>query len=425
MKTLLLMAWRNLWRNTRRTMITLGAFVFGLMLLLLIYGVTFGFLNQMINEAAQALNGHLVLQQQGYRKTRDSKLRLQDPAALTKLFAKDKRVVAYSTRLLGRGMVSSSHGVRSVEMMATDPTQDSKVIKLYRTLQKGGRLPRTLDPKRSITRQIPEALLGADAAKALDVSVGSKIVLKTPDADGDPVDIPLRIAGIYKTGSKAMDGRYVVMNLSDAARYLDTGKSVHQVIVRLKEHTLLPGVLKTLNHSLTADQKKQVDVLPWYKMSPDLKGMIDTSLVSIDVSLVFVLIIVLLGVLNTMLMSVFERTREIGVMKSLGTRPSSILVVFTAEALMLSMLGAVIGVALGLGLNFWLEMTGGISLRPFMPETKVIMSGFAMEPVMEVMNTWEGTLKPLLATLFCALLAGFYPAWKASRLLPTEAMRHT
>lgn len=420
---LVLQGWRNLRRNLRRSILTTAMVAVGLTLLIFTYALLQGFVPQMIEGGARTLNGHILIQGDGYLRNKQFQTMVEQPKAVEDVLRKDPRIEAWSARLLARGILGSAESVRGIKLLGVDFEQDKKIIHLYRKIQKG-QTPKASDPKIRASRRVVEMMIGYKLARKLKLEVGNKAVLRVGQWGGGATSVATRIVGIFKTGSPGFDGLTAVVTRQDAARFLKTGARVHQFAIRVKDVHKTQAVAAALQAKLKGSSKP-VEVLPWDKFAPEIQAMVEMMKMSIGIMLLFIFPVVLLGCLNTMSMSVFERTREIGVLKALGTKPRQILTIVCAEAVWIGVIGTTLGLILGGGLSFYFEATGGLSLRPFMSEdVKMLVSGVALDPVMWVQTTINGFVIPILVVMLSTIVAALIPAWKASKLPPVEAMRH-
>lgn len=430
-KVWMVQGWRNLRRNMRRTSITVFVVAVGLAMMILSYALVEGFVPQMIEGGARTLNGHILLHKKGYFQKKSLSLMIHHPERVRSILAKNPQIDVWSERLLVRGLLGSSEGVQGVQILGVIPAQDRKVISLYDKIQKGRAPRKTFQEQRASSRVI-EALIGAKIAHKLKLGVGSKVVLKVGALDGTAVSEPMRISGIYQTGSPGFDSFYVVIHRDEVARLIGAKQGIHQFAVRVKKIDQVKHVTATLQNELESklanklvSHREKIEVLPWFKNAPELKAMVDMSSISIGVMLLFIFPIVLLGCLNTMLMSAYERSREIGILKALGSQRGQIISLFFWEAVFISVIGVCIGFVIGVSGSLYFEHSGGISMKPFMEDdnVKMMISGFAIDPVMWVRTTIPSVLIPSIMVTMSTILAAVYPAWKVSRMKPTEAIQ--
>jgi ABC-type lipoprotein release transport system permease subunit len=306
-------------------------------------------------------------------------------------------------RVLGAGLVGTRDTAAGAMVMGVQPGQGSF------TVTKGEGLR---DP---VPGQTAQALLGVDLAAQLGVEVGGEVVLVGQAADGSVANDRYTVAGLADAGTFELNATAVFLHLNDAQSFFGLGEGVHQLVLRL------PTDDEDLSMPLAATRAaldlKALEALSWSEMLPELKSTIAVKRKgqhSIDV---IVFLIVGLGVLNTMTMSVFERTREIGVMLSLGTRPRRVLALLVTESLLQGIVGLAVGLALSAALLYG---AGSINLGG-MAAGDVMGIRFPSQVDLHMpMSAAVSASITILATMF---VGGLLPAIRAARLVPVEAMR--
>ncbi|MGI5861439.1 MAG: ABC transporter permease [Myxococcales bacterium] len=260
-------------------------------------------------------------------------------------------------------------------------------------------------------------LLGAGLARTLEAKVGDEIVVVTQAADGSMGNALFRVGGILKTGSVAADRSRALVHLRDLQELLVLDGRVHEVAVLAKA---LDGAAP-----LAAGAKRALDgrgllVRTWAQVNPEVAKMLELQSVSAWIILFFVFSVASLGVLNTMLMSVLERTKELGVLRALGLRPRQVVALVLCESLLLASVAAVGGTALGLLADGYLVIYG-LDLTRFIGDFS--FGGIAFSPVLRG-EVQIGRIGATLVGLFAVtLVASVWPALRAGRLQPVEAMR--
>ena len=279
---------------------------------------------------------------------------------------------------------------------------------------------RTIDLVRDISpppSEPPPVLLGERLAKSLRADVGDEVYLLTSTTDGRTAEEPFRVVGLYRTGDATMDRMRAYVHLADLQRFVHLGGRVHEIAAVAADPELAVALATALREAPAA---AGLSVRPWYEVKPMLKRMLDLNDASVGLMLFIIFVVAALGVLNTMLMAVFERTRELGVLMALGLRPWQVRRLVMIETVLLTLFGGAVGTLCGLGLDLYLlevgwdltSMTGGFSV-----------AGVTIDPVLRASVELRGLLVPLLAISVVTFLASFYPANRAAKLSPTRAMR--
>ncbi len=406
---LLALAWRNLWRNARRTLITVGALSLGVMGVVFIHSYRESANQQMVAEITAGLVGHLQIHGLGYQADPELSNTVRDPAVVEASLSRAIPGARPVRRVLGYGLAGSgeaSSAALIVGFQPEDPAAPSGLRPLV-VVEQG----RPLAPTAA-----REAVLGRELALLLDARPGSELVLVGQAADGSVANDRFTVVGTGDGGSAEMNANAVFLHLRDAQDFFGLGDGVHQILVRLPEEPEdLAAPLSSLRGALDL---ATLEALSWSEMLPELKGMMDQKAKNQRILDFVVLLIVGLGVLNTMTMSTFERTREFGVMASLGTRRRRILALVASEVLLQGVLGFALGVLAAL-LVLW--GMGSISLAAF---SQSDVMGVRFPETIRPELHWEALKNAAVTAFGTVFVGGFWPALRAARLSPVEATRY-
>ncbi len=398
---LMAMAWRNLWRNARRSLITMSALSLGVAGIVVLFSYRELAFQSIIGDITSGLLGHLQVHGAGYQEAPSLNNVVANPLQVEAALHGALPGATTERRVIGAGLAGAGERSAPVMVLGVEPGTTS----LYR-LDQG----KDLAVKR-------EVLIGRDLAVELGIAPGAELVLVSQATDGSVANDRYTVAGTFTTSSAAMDANTVAMKLSDAQDFFGLGDGVHQLVVRLPtdREDLSPevGALRA------ALDLQTLEAVSWSEMLPQMKASLDTKRRSQDFMDFIIFLIVGLGVFNAMTMSVFERTHEFGVLASLGTRPGRLLAMVLFEALWQAALAFVVGVALAAVV---LAALGSTDLSA-MAQGDVM--GVRM-PTHLTMVLLPSALKGAAVTaLFTALLGALIPALRAARLKPVEALRHT
>lgn len=400
------LAWRNVFRNTRRSILTVAAIAVGLASLSFLWSFIEGVNDQMIENSTRYLAGHVQVHRSGYHDNQSLDLIIDDPQPVLSALAKQVDVLAAARRLEGMALASLGDKSRGVMILGVDPQQEIRVTTLHQTIVSGAYL-------RNDTAQ--EILLGDKTALSLGAVVGSEIVLLTQAADGSVGAAKYTVRGIFDARMDMIDGTVVIMPLKAAQQLYVAGEGITSIVAKLDDRRDAQALASKLAAALGAS----FEILPWQKLLPTVLQSVSFHEVIAYILLLVLFVVVAVGVTNTILMGVMERTREFGVMMALGTRATQVTMVVFWEACFLGLLGLLLGALLGLGVTAYFGRVG-INLGVY-------------AKAMETMQGLTGIVYPkirlarlllLAAIVFCtALVAALYPSWKASRLDPMEAIR--
>ncbi len=403
---LLKLAWRNIWRNKRRTIISLLALSLGVMAIVSIHSFQEVAYAEMIRTLTSGLVGHAQVHGRGYQESPDLTTVVGDPRAV------EKRLVAVlpgssaDLRVVGAGLGGSSEVASAVMVMGIEP--DNPRARALLTIEKGRGLGAT--PAR-------EAVIGTGLADELRLAPGGELVLVGQAADGSLANDRYTVVGTADAGSFEASASAVFLHLADAQSFFNLGGSVHEVVVHLPvEQEDLRRPVSLLRAAL---DQNALEVLPWTEMVPELKSAIDAKRKNTRLIDLVVFLIVALGILNTMTMSTFERTREFGVLASLGTRRGRILAMVTLETLLQGLIGFAAGLVLAAALLYGIGTADISSMGGNADVLGVRLPGtlaLALHP--------GAVVSAALTTVVTMLVGGLVPALRASRMKPVEATRY-
>jgi ABC-type lipoprotein release transport system permease subunit len=413
---LLRLAWRNLWRNPRRTFITMAAIAFGYAMLLFVACLMAGLRWQMIENGTRLVMSQIQVHAPGYYPNRSIQKTLggrqgTDVSAMLGAITADPRVYAAAPRVYGYGLLSAAHRSAGVELMGMVPDREPKITTLNSQMAKGSYL----------TARMPKGVvIGDKLASTIGIEMGSEIVLLTQAADGSMGNDVYTVVGIVHTGLDAVDRGLVLMSLSSLQELLHLAPArIHEVGIKLNDITAATPVATALEVRL--GKTIPVRVRAWPELAPEL-----ASYVQFNRGITFVLffiffLLAVIGVMNTMLMAVFERTRELGMLMALGMRPVQVIVLILAEAAGLAVASLVVGGAVGVPLLWYLQVHG-LDLGGATGEV-VSLAGVVVGHLWYGRQDFPAYGQAALGLAATALVSALYPAWRAAHFRPTEAIR--
>lgn len=401
------LAFRNLWRNRRRTLLTLSAMVVSSALLILSLGVFSGMIDDLLATTTRLYHGHMVLAAPAYHDGRDLHAHL--PAAVAGRPELDAvpGILGRTPRLRAFGLLSRGASSQPVELLGIDPLSEPTVTNLDRQLSTG----RYLQPGDRRT-----VVLGATLARRLGVTVGGEVVVVTQAADGSIGNDLLTVGGIFASGDSRLDGRLVLAPLPWLQELLALHGQIHEVVFAVAEPMAAAAAAARLNALLPADLR----VRDWGELLPEMRDVIATYDVSRMIMVTILYFATGLGILNTCFMSVMERTREFGTLLAAGMRPWAIRRLVLLESLLLGLFGSAAGVAGGALLTWYME-SHGIDLSATI--TPITYAGGTILPRLRAVFAAANFTVPALLLVAVALVAGFLPANRAARLDPVAALR--
>lgn len=405
MNIFLKIAWRNILRNKRRSAITISAVSFGLAAVIFLWSFVDGFQNQMEESIKNIITGDIQIYPQGAEGLYNVNLLLENPEEVRKVLEETSSIRKKVERVLASGIVSSANNSLMTFVGGIAPDQEKK-FNPKSMIVKG----RELDEKDEHS-----AVLGLPMAKQLQVDLGDKVVLVLQDRFGSLVGESFRVVGFFETGSDQIDNSTVYVIVTVLQKLLSAENQVTKILLRTQEGVAIEQVIQELKSKL---DPKRYKISPWGEIAPMLSQLIEFQQRMIFIVVLIVLSILGTGVLNTLMMSYIERIREFGLMKALGTKDSQVSLLLILETLWLTFVGTLLGAGLGLGLSFFFA-NHGINLSRFGETFSNFLIGTTIYPKIHFNHVGSAVLVVLCANLIAAL----YPAWKASKLEPMEAMR--
>lgn len=401
-------AWRNLWRNRRRTGIQLAAIVGSVFLALFFNNFSNGMYINMVDDGVRSGSGHIGLYHEHYLDDRQ----VSDTVPAEDLVAKleqDADVLAVYPRLQVPGLLRSSRDSRAAGAIGLDFAREAEHNPL-------------LNPSNVVKGGLPEGndglLIGEVLAKELKVKVGKKVVWMAQDADGEIASRLFRVSGIVRTNIKAIDAGTVIASRDAMAELIGREGRAHEVAVMLKGHDRIDQALPRLQELATATGTTRA--YHWQKAMPSIATIIEmgNSKQRLIVGVLFILVAI--GTLNTMLMSVMERTREFGMIRAVGVSKGAIRQMILAEGVILGLIGTVIGTALTWLYNLQTSTTG-LDLTALYKDME--MGGLTMDYVIRTAWDWKLAFMLGAGMIVLSILASLYPARWALKIRPADAIR--
>ncbi len=406
--------WRNLARHRKRTVLTALGLAVGYFAVIFMIGWAEGLTAEMVENATGLVSGQIEIHDDEYRPERSLYDTIggrdgTDIARLLDGIAADAGVVAAAPRVYAGGLVSSGESTSAGMLMGIDPTRERSVSRF---------LDELVDGEMPVSGR-NEVAIGVEMARQLEVGVGDEVVIVAPGADGSMGNDLYAVAGIFRTGIVELDAAQAVLPIPDlqALITLDGGR-IHEIAVATDGPWVADDTAGRLVSAL-APRDLAVEVASWTELNPVILDFV--VLIDSFYFLIFAIVfgIAIFGVANTMLMATYERRREIAVMLALGAKPRSIVKTVLYEAVAMSGVALVFGLAISLPLMFWWNVAPPDLSRLY---GNISMNGALIRPVLRVewnLAIWMWGAVALVAT---ALLAALYPAARAARVPPADTL---
>ncbi|MDP6180694.1 MAG: ABC transporter permease, partial [Desulfatiglandales bacterium] len=298
------MAWRNIWRNPRRSILTICAIAFASLLLVFMLSWQFGTYDAMINASVKISTGHLQVQTKDYQEKRDMRLVVRNPEILASILEKTAGVASHTSRANAFSLVSSEKRTYGVMVIGIDPAREARVSTLKKLIRQGSYLsPGDWD----------HALVGTLLAKNLRVGLGNELVILGQGLDGSVAATVVKIKGIFSSGQDEFDRNTIHIPLKYFQDVYTMNGAVHEVVVLGKSLKQVQSLKSSVAAGITnIHDEDRLVVLDWMELIPGLIQAIQIDLISGFIFYIILIVVVAFSILNTFLMAVFERTREFG-----------------------------------------------------------------------------------------------------------------
>lgn len=398
------MAWRGVWRNRRRTLVTVAATSFGLLVMILYHGFMEGYLRAMERSVLDFEVGDVQVFADDYRENPSIYTRIAEPDRV--LAGLRERGLRASGRLLAFGMAAAGDASAGVSFRGIDVEHDAGVSRIHEQLAEGEWLD---------AAEPGGIVLGRRIARTLSVGVGDELLVLSQGADGSMAYDLYRVRGVLLGVSDATDRTGLFMTQDAYRELFVVPDGVHQIVVRRP-----PGASLLSTANRVQEAAGVLDVKTWRQLMPTVSSMMDSARSLIVIMFVIVYIAIGMLILNAMLMAVFERVREFGVLKALGVSPFEVLRLILVESAIITGIAIVVGVALAVPALIYLRDVG-LDLSSL---AGVTIMGIALDPVWRAVITPDGFRLPILTLIVIVVLAVAYPAVKAALISPVEAMRY-
>ena len=404
LRVVIMLAWRNLWRNHRRTLIMIGAVTVGVWAMVFMTALMRGMVSDMMQDGVRNLPGHVQVHDPRFR---------DDPSVVNLISVPDSDIAErfdragierWSSRVNVPAVISSERESRGVTLVGIDPRRDDALTGLSSMITTGRYLEDSDDTG---------LVVGARLLDRLDTELGKRVVLMSQDPDNEIADRGFRIVGVYEAKLEAQEEGAVYAGKATVTAMLGIPDRVTEIAVMGDDYRNVEPIYAQVAATVNDD----LEVLRWTEIATYLGSMLNVMDGFVLVWFVVIFLALSFGLVNTLVMAVFERVREIGLMLALGMRPLVIVLQVIVESLLL----LVIGLALG-------SLVGWLTVLPFEDgmDLSVVAEGMEMYGMSSVLYpelTLDDVLLANVVVLTLGFLASLSPAWRASRYEPMEALR--
>lgn len=398
------LAWRNVWRNTRRTVVTIAAAALALATIIFYTGLVTGYLENLEDTITELEVGDAQVLPIGYRESPALTKHLPfDDDTVAKLAKLD---VKASPRLMATGLGASADSSAPISLYGLDVKADAEVGRIHERIGEGT----WLDPGSQ------QVVLGSRLAEQLGVEVGDSLKVRSQADDGTPVEIDLEVRGILQSVSDRVDRTGVFMSESAFRDNMRFDGGAHLLILRFPDTADLTAKRDEVAKLFDLEN---VEVLSWKEITPSMASMLESAEGAMLVMMGIVYIAVAIVVLNAMLMAVFERTKEFGILKAIGYGPGKVLRLILFETAIQAALAVTAGVLIAIPINVYMVNTG----LDLTSAGNLSVGGLAFDPIWKSQVTLETYTTPAVSLLFIIGFAVIYPALRAAFIQPLDALR--
>lgn len=400
-----IIAWRNVWRNKGRSLVVIGAMIIGIWALAFGGGFMQSFLISYIQSSIRHETSNGQVHHPEFTKDYDIQYYINQPAKIMEFIRSSPGVEYVTSRSLVNGMISSSRQATGVKIIGVDPEAEAKVTELDSLIADGAYFEGVSSNP---------VLIGDKLADKLKVKVKSKVVLTFQDVNGNITAGRFLVAGILHATSVAISETSAYVRKSDINRLLNIGDNVHEIAF-----TTLPGAddASLVNKIKASFPDEEVE--SWKDLAPELVFMQQWMSASLKVLIIIIMSALAFGIVNTMLMAVLERIRELGMLMSLGMKRTKVFLMIMFETIYLSTVGGPVGLLVGYLTIAYLGKEG-IDLTNYSQGLEAIGYESVLYPTLQPLDYFQ----IVVGVVLTAFLASIYPAWKAIKLKPIDAL-HT
>jgi ABC-type lipoprotein release transport system permease subunit len=405
MKTIIVVSWRNVWRNKPRSLTILMAIAVGLWGGIFATSISAGMMKQRFTSSIETQVSHIQVHNPQFLKDDNIRYGISRAGEIERFLTKDSAVKAFSSRTLVSGMIATATQSKGVRILGINPVQEAATTRLSSTvidgyyLSAGGRNP---------------ILIGKKLADKLKLKTGSRIILTFTDTEGEIVSASFRVQGIIRTNHSMLDETQVYVRQNDLQSLTGGRAIVNEIAVLLHDLAQVTPMVEAIS-----GQFPENEIRFWGQLSPDLLYMNEMAGASLMVLLVIIMLALAFGLLNTMLMTVFERTRELGMLMAVGMNKIRVFAMILLETTFLTITGALAGGILS-GVTIYVTSRTGIDFSGVGGDT---LSDYGISAIVypELFPGFTGNI--VILVLLTSVLSALYPALKALKLKPSEAIR--
>ncbi len=399
------LAWRNLLRNKRRTLLTVMLVGFSLVSLILTDGMVKGMQEKLVGTITQTLTGEAQIHKKGFREELDEKKFIDDPVPIINQIRLNKDIQTFAPRVVFGGMIASPYNINGGVIYGVDAARELGISKIKEALIEGAYLSGS--PR--------EILIGKSMSEILEVSLGDRIVISAAEVKNGEISQELfRVSGIFEFGLSDLDNSLGFINLNVAQSLLGLNEGIHQIVVRFKNPE---NALDPQSSFYQAANSGNIEALSWKDYNPSIASLIGMSNYATVIIGATLFLLATFGVINSLFMSIYERLYELGVAKAIGTSGPELMSLVILEAFLLGVISCLFGSLVGYFANSWFAVHG-------IPFGTYDFSGVILRGIHTKVALEQFTLLPS-CIIILVLVSAIYPSIFAARIMPVDSMRRS
>lgn len=401
---LLKIAFRNLFRQKRRSLFTGAGMVLGYVLISFTVSLTEGTYEQIINGYTGSHTGHLQVHQKDYLEAPSLYKLIDRPHSVYSALRSEDQVRSFAPRVISGALAYHKNHSTGVLLRGISPEREELTTKFSKLISRGTGFTEDDEHTIIITQQL---------TKTLKAQIGDELVFISQGADGSIANDLYRIKGVIDEKEQGVEPNLVLMPLKTLQEFLALEDRIHEIAVVLESYKGARAFSQKFAGQL---QNPQLSVDSWQVVIKEFYAAMEADKKGNNISLAIIVVVVSIGILNTILMSVLERTREFGVLKAIGTSPRQVFSLIVLENLIMSAMSFIVGLVIALGLNYYFTVNEILLAEP------LSYGGLSFTGMKTTMTLYSFTM-PAFVVFFSAFMVSLWPGYRAASVLPVEAMR--
>lgn len=405
MKLLISIAWRNIWRHPARSSVLLGAIIAGMWAGILISSLSNGLMVQRFNNLIEESMTHVQIHHPEYLVEREPSMYIRRADAIEEYLSNHEDIRSFTARTITSGMIQSPLTTAGVQIQGIRVDLETATTTFHENMTQGDYLD----------TDIRNALvMGEELAKTLEMEIGNRVVLTFQTVDNELTSASFNITGFFKTASNQFDERNVYVRSADLSGLIAGRPIFHEFAMILNDADHSEKIVLEINNEFPESKAET-----WYQLSPELRYIADFGNSMTFYVMLVIMLALAFGILNTMLMAIFERMRELGMLMAVGMSKMRVFFMIMTESVILTFTGALLGITLAVLSVNWLGNTG-IDMAAMGGES---LSEFGYDTVVYPIITLSDFFSISVLVAITALVSAIYPAVKALRIKPIDVVR--